>query len=228
MQYNYPLSNCRICASEFQPRRIGQSLCSHSCRDKSRSLKEIEKCPTCDGEFAVAPWQRRKRNINYCSRDCSNAAKKKTWPQRFWPKVQKTDVCWLWIGQTSSKGYGTIQITGKSGKRVFAHRLSYELHKGTIPEGLKVCHNCPGGDNPLCVNPDHLWLGTQKESMEDCAAKGRANQKLSHADVDEIIRLRKSGVPRKIVAAQFNVSESMVNQISNGKVRTHRTPITRQ
>lgn len=74
--------------------------------------------------------------------------------------------CWLWAGAMRA-GYGTINIRAIN---VYAHRASYAAHKGAIPRGLFVCHSC---DTPLCVNPDHLWLGTPIENVQDMVAKGR-------------------------------------------------------
>lgn len=88
---------------------------------------------------------------------------------RFWSLVNKTETCWLWTGYTNKKGYGTFS-TGKY--NVFAHRFSWALATGCVPS-MDVLHNCPGGDNPACVNPAHLWLGTNTENVADMDAKGR-------------------------------------------------------
>lgn len=94
--------------------------------------------------------------------------------ERFWEKVHKTASCWLWTGTRTFGGYGTIgSVFPKPDKIIRAHRLSYEIHFGLIPEGLEVCHDCPGGDNPACVNPAHLFLGTHQENMNDSKEKGR-------------------------------------------------------
>lgn len=95
---------------------------------------------------------------------------------RFWKKVQKSDGCWNWIGYKTQIGYGII-VAGKLGiddsihtKRLVAHRVSYGIHYGVPDKKLFVCHKC---DNPSCVRPDHLFLGTQTDNMRDCANKDR-------------------------------------------------------
>jgi hypothetical protein len=98
----------------------------------------------------------------------------KTELQRFWDKVRKTETCWLWTASKRNKGYGAFCYV-RSGKTIHerAHRYAYELHKGPIPNGMCVLHDCPDGDNPACVNPDHLWIGTKAHNNADMAAKGR-------------------------------------------------------
>ena len=87
--------------------------------------------------------------------------------KRFLSKIKKTRYCWLWEGTIRSKGYGSFKIRNKVYQ---AHRLSYNLFIGKIPDGLDICHKC---DNPTCVNPKHLFVGTASDNMQDCANKGR-------------------------------------------------------
>jgi len=85
---------------------------------------------------------------------------------RFWIRVNKADACWEWQGPLK-RGYGSFYYDHHQGT---AHRFSWELHRGQIPAGLQVCHTC---DNPKCVRPDHLFLGTCKDNIQDCHRKGR-------------------------------------------------------
>ena len=88
--------------------------------------------------------------------------------QRFFDKINKSeDGCWLWTAGGRGTGYGAIKYNGKI---VDAHRVSWILHFGEIPEGMFICHKC---DVRKCVNPDHLFIGTHKDNMQDCIKKGR-------------------------------------------------------
>lgn len=89
----------------------------------------------------------------------------------FWQKVQKTSTCWIWTGCVSNTGYGRVTVTGH--KQDGAHRLSYEFANGPFDRDLYVLHRC---DNPVCVNPDHLFLGTQKDNMADMIEKNRGKR----------------------------------------------------
>jgi hypothetical protein len=92
---------------------------------------------------------------------------------RFWAKVRQTEYCWLWTGSANRKGYGNfwpVSHRRPGSRTMLAHRFSWELHFGPIPRGLFVLHEC---DNPFCVRPDHLFLGTQVDNMRDCHRKDR-------------------------------------------------------
>lgn len=92
--------------------------------------------------------------------------------ERFWARVVKTDTCWLWTGARGpGYPYGRIARPGEK-ESMGAHRASWELHYGPIPDGLCVCHRC---DNPACVRPDHLFLGTLTDNWDDMRAKGRGS-----------------------------------------------------
>lgn len=120
--------------------------------------------------------------------------------ERFWDKVDmglplngSTPArCWLWTGAKNRDGYGNFGLTSK--KTMLSHRVSWMFQNGPIPVGMNVLHRC---DNPDCVNPFHLFLGTQKDNVDDCASKGRRNQvrytKLDPEQRDEIKRLYATG-----------------------------------
>lgn len=89
---------------------------------------------------------------------------------RFFAKVMKGDGCWFWAGSHSNVGYGLIHSGGAGGKTLSAHRVSYELHYGPIPDGMIVMHSC---DNRGCVNPAHLSAGKQSQNIKDAITRGR-------------------------------------------------------
>jgi hypothetical protein len=89
--------------------------------------------------------------------------------ERFFKHVKKTETCWEWLAFRDKSGYGKFRITTPR-KNEWAHRASWIIHFGKIPKNISVLHRC---DNPPCVNPDHLWLGTQRDNIEDCFKKGR-------------------------------------------------------
>lgn len=108
--------------------------------------------------------------------------------KRFWEKVHKTDTCWIWTAYRSPKGYGTIGISIPVMYKVEAHRVSWIIAKGDVPDGLLVLHNCPGWDNPACVNPNHLWLGTNQENLQDLVNKRRKKAGIKDSSVGQPTR----------------------------------------
>lgn len=95
--------------------------------------------------------------------------------QRFWRKVVITrGACWQWSGALTKTGYGSIGKGRRSDGVAYAHRISYEIHFGSIPAGLEVRHSC---DTPSCVNPEHLLLGAHRDNMRDMARRQRADRR---------------------------------------------------
>jgi HNH endonuclease len=125
--------------------------------------------------------------------------------ERLYQKILKTDNCWLWTGCKNVDGYGILRLNNKT---LLSHRVSYDYHKGAIPKGLFVCHKC---DNPSCVNPSHLFLGSSKDNKQDSIRKNRAvfanNKKLTDKEVQEIRAARRVGVGAAILANQYNITK---------------------
>jgi hypothetical protein len=131
--------------------------------------------------------------------------------------------CWLWSGCVGRDGYGKLK---RGGKTLRAHRVFYEAHKGPIPEGLLVCHSC---DNPLCVNPDHLWVGTQVDNEKDKDQKGRRSPSpsISHPErmpwgvrvntarltAANVWTIRGSSESAKVWAERLNVNKSTIYRV---------------
>lgn len=145
---------------------------------KLESGRPTKACESCGSDFTRHPkdsasqWAGRQ----YCSISCRNKSTPSSYIHlRFWKYVDRRSCneCWLWTGGTDGRGYGSLS-GGSGSSPVKAHRLSYELANGPIPVGLVVRHGC---DNPLCVNPAHLEVGTQKENIHDMVVRGRANPK---------------------------------------------------
>lgn len=139
---------------------------------------------------------------------------------RFWEKVQKGEGCWNWTASTAGKGYGQLKYPGTR-KQLYAHRISYELHYGDIPKGLSVMHTC---DNPRCVRPEHLRLGTCADNQQDMALKDRSlhgsrngTAKLCEDQVVKVHAALKLGLTQKQVAAAFGISQIEVSRIHTGK-----------
>jgi hypothetical protein len=110
---------------------------------------------------------------------------------KFWLKAQKVGECWEWTGSRQSNGYGVLYPNGKKQPREVAHRVAYKMEVGPIPEGHVVCHRC---DNPPCVRPSHLFVGTQKDNIQDCKAKGRMNPYKRHGEKNPRARLTREQV----------------------------------
>jgi len=132
-------------------------------------------------------------------------------------------------------GYGAF--TPATGKKAYSHRIAYELTHGPIPEGLFICHNCPGGDNRACCNPAHLFAGTSQDNVRDMMAKGKwhhppftdmhqRGERHSHAKLTDaqVAEIRRRYVPHKhkltkTLADEFGVSKNHIRNLAQGKFR---------
>jgi hypothetical protein len=183
-------------------------------------------CQHCGETFQA----RNPSNANrFCSRACHDAHR---WPplrERFLAKIIEgaMDECWEWQGSRDHLGYGHIRRSkGESGS-ILAHRVSYELFNGPIPEGLDIRHRC---DNPPCVNPHHLEPGTVQDNMRDMHTRGRrgrnattrSDAKLTDDQVREIRqRWELGGTTQRTLAAEYNVTQPLISLVVRRKLRAH-------
>lgn len=140
--------------------------------------------------------------------------------ERFLAKIKKTNTCWFWVGAKNPQGYGDFWVDNKYWR---SHRYSYFIYKGTIPKDMCVLHEC---DNPSCVNPDHLWLGSYQDNALDMVKKGRhvdsnggnnGRAKLKKEDVLWIRSAYSNNVSVPKIAKIFNVWETTIYDIVNNK-----------
>jgi hypothetical protein len=149
--------------------------------------------------------------------------------QRFWAKIDKRgpDECWPWLAG-KNRGYGCLRLP-RRGPQVAAHRVSWELHNGPIPggegyHGVCVLHRC---DNPACVNPKHLFLGTAKNNSDDMIAKGRKAKPRGEINgqaklTETLVRaIKRSPLGPKDAAARFGISKAHVWQLRTGRRWSH-------
>lgn len=168
----------------------------------------------------------------FCSVACIGANKKKvtfeTFPDRFWPRVDKTPGhgpngdCWIWVGKMNDHGYGIARLGNKS---TGAHRAIFMFLNGELPSNIFVCHHC---DNPACVNPAHLFAGTIKDNVQDAVMKGRIKKgsanvasKLNEEQVLEIRRRYSEGERQVDLAKEFGINTTTVFNLIVRKTWTH-------
>ena len=139
------------------------------------------------------------------------SAKRKT-AADFWVKAYKTNNCWLWTGAMNTCGYGWIT---RNNKQMNASRFAWQLVYGVIPNDMQVLHHC---DNRACVNPGHLYLGTQSDNMTDRAMRGRCKtHKLLPRDVKTMRVLNRYGVSQTKLCKIYSISSGSMSEAINGK-----------
>jgi len=138
--------------------------------------------------------------------------------------VKDVSGCWLWTASVAGRGYGQIKLPGQR-KQIYAHRLSYLIHKGEDPGNKQVCHTC---DNPRCVNPEHLFIGTSQDNHDDMKNKERhtfgeksGTAKLEENDVVQIKGMLKLGITQVKIAKMFGVSQIQISRINTGRQWQH-------
>lgn len=169
------------------------------------------RCECCGISFKKRNVDIRKTNHNYCSRKCFAIGIRTFNPVTFWEMASRNNIngCLEWNGCINNNGYGKVRQNGKSKT---SSRVAYELITGVpIPDGMCVCHHC---DNPKCIEPTHLFLGTHSENMHDMALKQRNGQKLSYVDVMRI-RYQKVSENRKSsgITKPNGISERTIRRV---------------
>lgn len=145
--------------------------------------------------------------------------------ERFEAKYEKNpNGCWLWTACRNTPGYGSFKFEGHMWR---AHRFSYELNVGSIPEGIHVLHKC---DVPACVNPDHLFLGTHNDNMADKVkknrqAKGMKNEGEKNGSAkltpNKVLAIKSDTRFHRVIAADYGVSSVAISNIKSGKSWAH-------
>lgn len=182
-------------------------------------------CAHCESKFVLVTSPAIAARQKFCGRDCAAKEFKKRNPpflesvkKRLLDRMEKQDNgCILYTGQNNGT-YGQIEYARKT---YLAHRASYTVFKGEIPNGMCVCHSC---DVPLCINPDHLWLGTYSQNVQDMINKKRyrynPRKKLSDDQVERIRSSLAAGKVHREIAEEFGVSQSYISMLNTG-IRRH-------
>lgn len=245
----YLIMNCYSCHKEFtggvfkcRTSKYCSKQCAHIGFKIKRSLKE---CNTCKKEFLILPSQRKGK---YCSTKCIRPIHKIDKfdcgkARRFWSiateeeKIKRLthlyenlitkhdNKCWILNKVPSKNGY--VHFNMGRNKYILAHRLSWIIHRGNIPDNLMILHKC---DNPPCTNPDHLFIGTHADNVKDKINKKRHNAshgsshynaKLNDDMVLKIKKLIKEGYSQSAIAHKFEVRPSTIQNIADGKTWKH-------
>jgi hypothetical protein len=192
-------------------------------QEESMAYKE---CPVCGARFSCRP----SHSTVHCSRTCANSKQVLPLVDRFWARFTHpgNDAdCWLWQGYRNRDGYGVLhQSHSENRKATLAHRFSWELHNGPIPGGAIICHRC---DTPPCVNPAHLFVGTDADNHRDKWQKGRApsgsdhsNSRLTEEQVEYARAAYEAGeTTQHALAKELGVSPMTINRAIRGQTWRH-------
>lgn len=236
--HNSSILSCLTCNKKFKRpnseiKKGGGKYCSKKCMDFGKS--EIKNCIRCNKEFKTYKSNIKRGNGRFCSLSCSGKSTYKnkscfqtlTPQERFFKNISNEnhpDNCWIWIGLKNKFGYGRIRMNYSDHT---AHRYSYELHKEQIKNYLLVCHTC---DRPMCVNPDHLYLGTHQDNAVDRKTRNRnnprrgsnhSNAKLNEQIVKEIKNNLFKYMSVSEIAKKYNVKYETILAIKTGKNWKH-------
>lgn len=243
---------CETCGAPFlapikRAERGQARFCSLACAGAARRRAVDCTCLTCGTHFTVRQSAADKGEGRYCSPSCyreGQRGERVPLADRFWAKVNKDGptpphrpelgACWVWTGSSQPRGYGTVNIGGKN---ELAHRIAYRLEHGTVPARKHVLHAC---DNPPCVRPAHLFIGTQTDNNRDAWAKGRGvlpkppkpsqrargertgAAKISDAQARDIFdRYHAGGVTQQALADEYGLNQRTISKITRGSSYRH-------
>lgn len=196
---------CKRCGNEWRPRIVSPKVCRFCCSPLWNSDK-----PPRQFQYRGSRWKRTPDQVE----------------QDFWSRatVGGKDDCWEWIGSCNPKGYGRFRLNGFED---YAHRQAWRIKNGEIEDGKHVLHRC---DNPKCVNPSHLFLGSNLDNIKDCISKGRNSKGERHQwsklSEKQVLEIRARWVPRKIglrdqLAKEFGVCVEAIYSIVTRRTWTH-------
>ncbi len=208
---------CEICGRKIErvPSRFKNRkhiYCSNKCKVESfKTIKEVP-CSFC-GKLTKSRNHLRNKH-NFCNRECTNRFKAQTYKKDFEIEIDFKGCHIIKSHFVQPNGYVKVK---RNGKEYTAHRWIYQQKKGNIPKGMIVRHSC---DNKLCINPDHLLLGTYKDNMQDAVRRNRLscgdkhyNSKLSENQVRAIIEIGKNNKKYYQIAKEFNVNRTTIERI---------------
>lgn len=186
-------------------------------------MKATKVCEQCGNEFHLDTSPANIKRQRYCSKECVSAKLRviPEFDERMAQKLKdrasrQPNGCINYTGQNNGS-YGQIEYRRKT---YLAHRVAYQLAHGNIPDGMFVCHSC---DNRLCINPDHLWLGSARDNVVDMVIKGRGRynprKKLSDEAMDALRHEILSGETQRALAAKYGVSQSYISMLKSGQRR---------